>query len=240
MTRARPVTGRLRPHAHQVSFHTSREAFAGTARDFLTPALQTGHAAIAIVVPATRAALVPLLAADGWDVAALETSGHLLLADAATMLGEVERDESPDAARFHRTIGALLASTPHAGRDARVVGEMVAVYWALGNIPAAITLEDLWNVVDAEHEFTLLCGYPQHLFDGEEMDPLFLAVCEQHETVLETRRFSSLVDIEDLRRAVGLLQREVDDGLAERAELLEEITRLRSQVEDPSPDPGTD
>jgi hypothetical protein len=47
----------------------------------------------------------------------------------------------------------------------RIFGEMVAVLWNDGKHDAALSLEELWNDLREEHDFSLFCAYPLKCFE---------------------------------------------------------------------------
>lgn len=49
----------------------------------------------------------------------------------------------------------------------RAYGEMVALLWDEGNATGALRLEELWDELQRETEFSLLCAYPEDALGGE-------------------------------------------------------------------------
>ena len=90
----------------------------------------------------------------------------------------------------------------------RGYGEMVALLWEDGNIPAALALEDLWNELAATHEFALLCAYPLSAFTDDATAAAFERVCDQHSTVIPSESYTLLSGVDAKRREVARLQRE--------------------------------
>ena len=96
------------------------------------------------------------------------------LLDAETTLSSILVDGQPDRARFRSIIGTLL-STVCARNPAgvSVYGEMVGLLWSRGMTIAAMRLEELWNELQCELPFTLLCGYPIDCSpDSTDLDPI--------------------------------------------------------------------
>ena len=54
------------------------------------------------------------------------------------------------------------------GRPVRAYGEMVALLWEHGDVLAAIELEELWNDLGRELDFSLLCAYRSASVQGDE------------------------------------------------------------------------
>lgn len=83
-------------------------------------------------------------------------------------------------------IEALIGRAGRSGdRPVRVFGEMVGVLWLLGERPAAIRLEELWNAALGHLSFSLLCAYPVAGFRNGEPHALALAdVASTHGRVI--------------------------------------------------------
>ena len=80
--------------------------------------------------------------------------------DADTTLSSLLVDGEPDRDRFRSVVGTLLSDlcSRHAG-GVSVYGEMVGLLWSQGRVAAALRLEELWNELQRELPFSLLCGY---------------------------------------------------------------------------------
>ena len=54
-----------------------------------------------------------------------------------------------------------------------VYGEMVGLLWSQGMTISAMHLEELWNELQCELPFSLLCGYPIDCSpDSTDLDPI--------------------------------------------------------------------
>jgi hypothetical protein len=60
---------------------------------------------------------------------------------------------------------------------------MVAVLWSQGKHRAAIRLEELWNALAQQQEFSLLCGYPSSAVEQPELSSSLAEVCACHSEV---------------------------------------------------------
>ena len=94
--------------------------------------------------------------------------------DADQTLSSLLVDGEPDRDRFRSIIGALLSDVcARNPGGVSVYGEMVGVLWSQGHTVAALRLEELWNELQSELPFSLLCGY---LIDGSpdrtDLDPI--------------------------------------------------------------------
>ena len=81
-----------------------------------------------------------------------------------------------------RVLGVIDEVRQGAAR-VRIFGEMVALLWDEGNVAAALILEEWWNDLAAEQEFTLLCAYPHSVLDLASLTTVG-RVCDLHSDVL--------------------------------------------------------
>ena len=79
----------------------------------------------------------------------------------------------PEPERFATIVGGIIARAAEGGRQVRVFGEMVALLAAAGDQPAALRLEQLWNELQRQRAFPLVCAYPLDAFGGDGSGGLF-------------------------------------------------------------------
>jgi hypothetical protein len=96
------------------------------------------------------------------------------LLDADTTLASLLLDGEPDRDSFRSVIGTLLSDVcARNPGGVSVYGEMVGLLWSQGQVAAALRLEELWDELQCELPFSLLCGY---LIDGSpdstDLDPI--------------------------------------------------------------------
>jgi hypothetical protein len=134
----------------------------------------------------------------------------LMCLDADATLARFMIDGQPDWRRFEQTVGGIIRTLRRSARSGRLhaYGEMVGLLWQRGQTAAAVSLERFWNVLLAEHDFTLFCGYPINVFDGAfrlgDVDELLCT----HSTVLTGGAASSME---------AALERAMNDVLGARA-----------------------
>ena len=152
---------------HVVDFYDNDAGLVRRVAAYIREGLARGEMAIVIATSAHRRRLVTELTAQGVDVAAERATGMLRERDAGALLGELCRDGRIDHERFDAAIGELI----HSGRSLpgiRLVGEMVDLLWAEGDVLGALSLEEEWAAL-AQHEvFTLYCCYGTHPSSGHE------------------------------------------------------------------------
>lgn len=213
--------------AHIVQFYESDDFLIGSVRDFLHPALQAGEAAVLISTPEHLAGFEETVSGLGPELDAARAEGRFISLDAEQTLASFMVDGNPDRDRFFSVVGAVLDRASDGGRTVRAFGEMVALLWERGAVPAAIRLEELWNEIAQTRPFTLLCAYPV----GASADPAsadrFAEVCERHTNVVPAESYTGLP--EEIRlQHVSLLQQRTASERNRR----EDLERSQRELED--------
>jgi signal transduction histidine kinase len=232
-----------------VQFYDSEAYLAAAVSDFLAAGLRSGQPVLAIATPDHREAFTLRLKSKGLDVDRATQSGQLTMLDAGETLLSFMADSVPDAHRFQRALGDVLAKSVCGTNHSvtRAYGEMVDVLWKEGNVEGAIRVEQLWNELAATHSFSLLCAYGMGNFQKEAHSPGFEAICRQHEHVIPTERYTQasdegrLLEISILQQRATALEAEVElrkqlegqlrEAAAERESLLEREKAAREQAE---------
>jgi signal transduction histidine kinase len=234
---------------HVVQFYDSETYLAAAVSDYLAGGLRAGQPVLAITTEEHRDAFTIRLKAKGFDVEKSRQSGHLIMLDARETLSSFMSGSVPDAQRFQRVLGDVLArsvcGTSHS--VTRAYGEMVDVLWKDGNTEGAIRLEELWNDLASAHSFSLLCAYEMSNFTKESHSPGFEAICRRHVHVIPTERYTQasndgrLLEISILQQRAKALEAEVEirkelegrlrEAAAEREGLLERERMAREQAE---------
>lgn len=168
---------------HLVEFYEGDGALAESVADHVVPGLRADDAVLVVATERHRHLFEAAVTGAGADVNTARQEGRYVDLDAGGTLSQFMVDGMPDPLRFAASVGRLVAGLASTGRAVRIYGEMVAVLWAEGNVPAALALEDLWNELATLQPFSLLCAYPVTAFDAAETTGSFRAVCEQHALV---------------------------------------------------------
>jgi hypothetical protein len=191
------------PRDHAVQFYRHEEELAAKVAEFLLPAVAGGGVAVVIATPPHRLAFEDALAESGVDVPAACASGAYISLDAATVMSGFLTDASLDYVAFEAVVGGLVQAAGEDGRPVRAYGEMVALLWDAGRVPAALELEAAWNDLAGRQPFALLCGYPAEAVTGDAHHEAFGEVCRLHscvvgqaprEAAVATRAFGSSPD----------------------------------------------
>ncbi|MFC0254616.1 PAS domain-containing protein [Massilia consociata] len=168
---------------HIVRFYADDAALLAEAAGFVDTALAVGGTGLVIATPAHRAGLKDLLA-DTRNVRFLDaedTLAHLLV------------DGWPDEPRFRTAVGPLLAEAAVGAGPVHVFVEMGALLCARGRYQAAVRLEQLSELLCAEHRLALFCAYPWRLFPDAAQAQVFEDICAVHD-----RAYGSTVHGADL------------------------------------------
>jgi hypothetical protein len=186
---------------HLVAFYESDGFLADAVVRFLRPALLAGDAALVVATEAHRRRFTAGLEDDDVDVAAAIRDRRLIVLDADAILSSFMVGGVADRARFRASVGALIDEALEGRRRVRVYGEMVALLWERDNAPAAVALEDLWNELADDHQFSLLCAYPMRTVERNRSES-FIAVCQQHSALLPHEHFEGAADWSDRRDSI--------------------------------------
>jgi anti-sigma regulatory factor (Ser/Thr protein kinase) len=176
---------RVEPRGHVVQFYESDEQLIRTAGGYFVDALRAGNVVIVIATPPHRRSFEAAIAEAGIDVDEARGSGQLIMLDAGDALDRFLVDGWPDGDRFDAVIGTLVRDAAAAGGGVRAFGEMVALLWDDGRVPAALELEALWNRLGEQVPFSLFCSYPAASVAGDDKADALGEVCGLHSHVLD-------------------------------------------------------
>lgn len=169
---------------HVVQFYVDEPDLVRGVDGYLSPAMREGAAAVIVATAPHRRAFEERLTASGIDVAGARAAGRLVALDAAETLAGIARpDGSMDRDAMFDLLGGVVRRAAENGRPVRVYGEMVALLWEAGRVPAAIELERLWNELARDAPFSLYCSYPAASVAGDEHRDSLQRICELHSAV---------------------------------------------------------
>jgi hypothetical protein len=163
------------PHDHVVQFYGADDELAAGVVPYLAQALDAGGVAIVIATEAHRQAFAAGLGDPGC---------RLLLIDADEAMQTLLVDGRLAPHRFDKLIGDLVREASADGGRVHAYGEIVARMWDEGHIAAALELEELWNDLGREVEFSLYCAYPLASMEAEGDVDAFHSLCRQHSAVV--------------------------------------------------------
>jgi hypothetical protein len=167
--------------AHTVQLYGSDvPALARGVVSFAQQGLDRGASLLFVATPEHRGAMEEEFARRGIGADAGTGGPTIAWFDAASLLSRLLADGYPDAGRFERHVGRLVAELSDGGRrPLRVFGEMVGLLWEAGQFPSAIRLEQLWNRLLTQRPFELYCAYPIDIwsahFEGWVLEAMMCA-----------------------------------------------------------------
>lgn len=145
---------------HFAQVHKDSLTLAASVCTFVGAGLKRGDRAIIFAVPAHRELIMHQLAESGWNLEVFQASLQLVMLDAQDTLDKFMVDGMPDWKLFRRTITGVLDKKPNVPFvGTRGYGEMVNILWHQGNAKGAIALEDFWNRLQQDYDFSLFCCY---------------------------------------------------------------------------------
>jgi signal transduction histidine kinase len=223
-------------HTHAVQFYEDDDYLCRTVATFLSGGLQSGAPGVIIATAPHRQLVSAHLRASSIDVSAAIHDGSLIMLDAKETLDQFMVGGLPDEDRFNQVIGEVLdkASRSRPGALLHAYGEMVDVLWKANNPEAVLRLEELWNDLQRERQFSLLCAYLMGNFLRASDATRFRALCATHSHVMPTEAFNGHGEREaQLREIAQLQQRAValENEIMERARA-EEAVRQASRAKD--------
>ncbi|MES2354300.1 MAG: EAL domain-containing protein [Pseudomonadota bacterium] len=201
---------------HLVQFYENDAFLIEGLTNFIGAALALGGKGIVIATKSRLKALEKNLMQRG--LLSSSRSGHessYIPFEVETLLGHFIVNDAVDESRFSKVIGDVIknAATGYDGKIF-VFGEMVAILCGEEykrpithkRHDAAIHVENCFNQLMKDHEFSLLCGYPMDAFPKAEDAESFRHVCAMHSTVIPTERYDASASIDELQRTTAILQ----------------------------------
>ncbi|WP_372729536.1 MEDS domain-containing protein [Nocardioides sp.] len=176
------------PHQHTVAFCDSERETVLTISDYVAEGFQHGEPVLVVATAARLSELDAELDARGYEPVEARALGTFVTLDAESTLDTFMVDGSPDPDAFRQRIGGVVDAVRGDADVVRVFGEMVALLWDDDNVAGAIELEDLWNSLAVDRNFTLLCAYASTVLDADALSDIGL-VCDRHTTVLSPDKY---------------------------------------------------
>jgi anti-sigma regulatory factor (Ser/Thr protein kinase) len=169
---------------HVVQFYEDDVQLARSLGRYLAAAITDGAIALAITTETHRHLLETELADAGLDPAECRLDGSLVFLEAGATMSQFVAHGTVDHDGFRRVVGSVVRRAADTGKPIRAYGEMVALLWEAGNVPAAIELERAWNELAQEVPFALVCGYRSESVQGDELADALETVCRLHSSVV--------------------------------------------------------
>ncbi len=153
-------------------FYESAESLVERLYAVVQPALAVGNSVVIVARPENRRLLIAKLDRAGFDLRPHVREGRFTMYDADELLNAFMIAGMPDPKLFNEWVISAIRDSYRLARGSQkrviVFGEMVSLLWEIGNQPAALALEHLWNQALLEGLFYLHCGYQDSLFALDE------------------------------------------------------------------------
>jgi PAS domain S-box-containing protein len=230
-----PMTNDRRDLRHFVQFYESDDFLLDSVAGFLGAGLRAGEGIVVIARQDYRERLEARFKTEGFDIAALRRSEQYLDADAAATLSRFAEDGWPSEHLFKGVVEPLVFRAARDGQKVRAFGEMVALLWEAGRLPAAIRLEQYWEDLTRSGIVSLFCAYPVATSHGRVLDAALTEICRNHSHVVPAESYVSLGGEDERTRAIVLLQqkaRALEAEIAKRKELELSLYRRERELSD--------
>lgn len=146
--------------AHIVQFFRNDDEYLRAAGYFMREGLVAGETCVAVATDDHLRQLEEYLSAAGLSASALSAEYRYIPLQADQLLPTFfDARTGIDADRFHRQFNQLISQAAARGQPVRFFGEIVSLLAEQGRPMAAIELEELWNELSRQHNFTLFCSY---------------------------------------------------------------------------------
>jgi hypothetical protein len=177
-------------YEHIVQFYDTQEYLLSALTSFIVPILSCRDAAVVIATKQHLEALEVQLCDRGVTVAEKKKRGQLCMIDANEMLDRltVRGNKSPFCIE---PLNSLICQLDNKFAKIYVYGELVNLLCAQGDHASAIRLEEMWNSLQKQFKFTLLCGYDMGNFKEERLQHAFSDICHTHSRVHPTKDCSA-------------------------------------------------
>jgi hypothetical protein len=157
------------PHSggHFVQLYESdEEALARNVCRYAWEGLRRGEGMLFVVTPDHRELFSRCLDRLGADLPGLLANRQLLFLDAQQTMAEFMVNGHPDWLRFEKTLRAAIrfVRPTDSAQGLRAYGEMVGILWKARQFAAAVRLEQFWNRLLEQAEFSLYCAYAIDIF----------------------------------------------------------------------------
>ena len=215
---------------HFVQFYESDGFIVNSVAEYFFHGLECNGSCICVGTAEHNERILNGLRTFGIDPDKAVDSGRLVVRDAGEMLSKFMRDGSPNIDKFNASIGKLVKETLQPTAPLRVFGEMVAILWEEGNQNAAVRLEELWNDLRDEYDFSLFCAYPLKGFARTGLNGEMQEICHQHTKTIPAESYSSLTTPEERLRAIAYLQQRGEQLAAEISELEARISNRAAKT----------
>lgn len=159
---------------------------------FVSAGLKVDDASIVIATPAHRLAFIASLKRLGHSVQNAKGEGKLRFFDAELLLSSLLADGMPEWKAFEKYMGSILRVAQSKHKNVRVYDEMVNLLWQKNKLDAAVRLEEFWNEMSIQLNFSLLCTYTMDSLNPDAYAGSLERICKCHTHLIPTEDYDLL------------------------------------------------
>jgi hypothetical protein len=126
---------------------------------YIYEGLMSNEAVIVCARSSLRKIILSKLEEQGLDIIDYKNQGQIKFFEADYLLSTFYTEGLIEESDFYASVGLPLEETNLKFGKVRIFGEMVNLLWKQGEYDAAMQLEDCWNNLSQNQEFSLLCSY---------------------------------------------------------------------------------
>lgn len=183
---------------------------------FIRAGLQNDDASIVIATRAHRLAFMASLERQGYPLRRARSEGKIKFFDAESLLSSFMRNGMPVWEAFEKHIGSLMRGVQLKHANVRAYGEMVDLLWQKNKRDAAVRLEEFWNELSKQLNFSLLCTYTMDSLDPDTYDGSLERICKCHTHLIPAKDYD-LLEAAVTEATHGLLGEALTDAIGKLA-----------------------
>jgi KaiC/GvpD/RAD55 family RecA-like ATPase len=180
----RQTLNELDTRHHVAKLYRNDEQLAEVVCHYIEEGLRRGDAVIVVATTDHWESFLRRLAVErDFDIADAVMRGQLRILNAQLTLSAFMAEGMPQWDDFREAIGSIIMQTRKRFGEIRIYGEMVDVLWEEQNRKAANRLEEFWNDLAEQHDFSLLCAYHVEESDPSDHEEILECICKTHSRV---------------------------------------------------------
>jgi len=168
---------------HALRLFDDPDSLADGVADFLYEGFLRGDAVLVVMRPELWNLTAAHLRRDCVPLRELIAKGQLSVLDSDRTLARFTCHGTPDPVLFDAVVGDFVRQLRATHRRVRIYGDMVDILAGDGDFENARRLEALWNRLQEQETFALLCGYLAPHFADARGSAALEAICGSHSQV---------------------------------------------------------
>ncbi|MFM9903558.1 MAG: MEDS domain-containing protein [Pyrinomonadaceae bacterium] len=204
---------------HFVQFYESDAYIVNSVAEYIIHGLKAGETCIVAATGEHLFEMERIIDSLSTGLDSAKNEGRYIALDAEETLAKFMVNGMPDENLFSNAVTEKVEKAVSYGRRVRVFGEMVGVLARQQNYAAAIRLEDLWNGMRKNNDFSLFCAYPMSELSHSTASQQMTHICNGHSRVIPDETYTSLSTTDERLRAIAVLQQRSRQLQAEVADL---------------------